>query len=110
MSRITLKSFMAFFSAWLLFFCLNSPVIFSQNLPSAISQTQDEFLEYHLRRGESLDDIAQLFRIPVAELAQLNKITDPTRLQINQTLKIPNIFARQVTAFREERDRLLAEK
>lgn len=110
MSRSALKSFAVFFPAWLWIFCLIAQVTSGQSLSPAMGQTQDEFLEYRLRRGESLDDVAQLFRIPVAELTQLNNITDPTRLQINQALKIPNAFARQVMAFREERDRLLAEK
>ena len=109
MPRIALKSFAVFFPVWFLL-CLISPVIAEQNPPLAISQTQDEFFEYRLRHGESLGDVAQLFRIPVTELTQLNNITDPTRLQINQALKIPNVFARQIIALREERDHLLAEK
>jgi len=110
MVRITLKSFVAFLSAGFLFLLVGFPPAYGQNGSATLAQPQDEFLEYHLRQGEALGDVARLFRIPVAELAQLNGINDPTRLQIDQALKIPNVFVRQVTELRGERDRLLAEK
>lgn len=110
MVRITLKSFVVFLSAGLLFFLAGFPLAHGQSSSTLLAQPQDEFLEYRLRQGEALGDVARLFRIPVAELAQLNGINDPTRLQIDQALKIPNIFARQVAELREERNRLLAEK
>jgi hypothetical protein len=68
-----------------------------------------ETLEYRLHKGESLADIARLFHLSPADLANANGITDPTRLQIAQPLKIPNVFARQVAQLREERDGLAAD-
>jgi murein DD-endopeptidase MepM/ murein hydrolase activator NlpD len=110
MVRITLKSFVALLPAGLLFFLVGFPLAYGQSSSPALGQSQAEFLEYRLRQGEALGDVAQLFRIPVAELAQLNGISDPARLQVGQALKIPNIFARQVTELQGERNRLLAEK
>jgi LysM repeat protein len=110
MVRITLKSFVALLSGGLLFFLISFPLAYGQSSSVALGQPQNEFLEYRLRQGEALGDAAQLFHIPVAELAQLNGISDPTRLQVGQALKIPNIFARQVTELKGERNRLLAEK
>jgi len=75
----------------------------------ATSQAQGDFLEYRLRSGESLSEVARLFRIPVEELAQANRIVDPTRLQAGQSLRVPNVFARQTAQLQGERDRLLAE-
>src|SRR5262249_7865480 len=51
-----------------------------------------------------------VFRLPVGELAQLNRIADPTRLQAGQLLKVPNAFARQVARAQAERNRFAAEK
>jgi hypothetical protein len=110
MARITLKSFVTLFSVGLLFFLAGFPTAYGQSISPAPGQPQEEFLEYRLRQGESLGDVAQLFRIPVTELARLNRITDPTRLQVEQALKIPNVFARQVAELRRERTQLLAEK
>ena len=70
----------------------------------------DEALEYRLHKGESLADIARVFHLSPEDLAQANGITDPTRLQIGQPLKIPNVFGRQAAQLRAERDGLAAEK
>jgi murein DD-endopeptidase MepM/ murein hydrolase activator NlpD len=110
MVRITRKRFATLFSAGFLFFFVGLPFAYDQNSSPTPGQPQAEFLEYRLRQGEALGDVARLFRIPVAELAQLNDISDPTRLQVGQALKIPNIFVRQVTELQGERTRLLAEK
>jgi hypothetical protein len=44
---------------------------------------------YVVQPGDTLNAIALLFDVPVAELMQVNGITDPTRLQIGQVLIIP---------------------
>ena len=80
-----------------------------QHLPAARPQPE-ETLAYRIHKGESLADIARVFHLSPDELAQANGITDPTRLQIAQPLKIPNVFARQAAQLREERDGLAAEK
>lgn len=76
----------------------------------AVSQVQENSFTYPVRPGESLSDVAHLFRIPVEELMRFNRIADPTRLRAGQSLQIPNVFARQTAQLQEERDRLLAEK
>src|SRR5262249_54756794 len=73
-------------------------------------QAQEEFFEYRLRPGESLGEVARVFHLPAEELARLNHITDPTRLQTGQLVKVPNAFARQVAQAQAERNRLAAEK
>jgi len=40
-------------------------------------------------KGESLDSIAKLHKTTIAELQSLNKITDPKKLQIGQSLLLP---------------------
>jgi LysM repeat protein len=80
-----------------------------QPLPAAPLQPA-ETLEYRLHKGESLADIARVFHLSPEVLAHANGITDPTRLQIAQPLKIPNVFARQVAQLQEERDGLAADK
>jgi murein DD-endopeptidase MepM/ murein hydrolase activator NlpD len=65
---------------------------------------------YPLRAGESLSDVARIFRVPVDELIERNAIRDPSRLQLGQTLRVPNAFAREIGDLRAERDRLSAQK
>ena len=110
MVRVTRKSFVTLFPAGLLFLFVGLPLAYGQSSSPTLGQPQAEFLESRLRQGEALGDVARLFHIPVAELGQLNGISDPTRLQVGQALKIPNIFVRQVTELQGERTRLLAEK
>jgi LysM repeat protein len=76
----------------------------------AVTPQPEATLEYRVHKGESLADIARVFHLASDELAQAHGITDPTRLQIAQPLKVPNVFARQAAQLREERDGLAAEK
>jgi len=80
-----------------------------QPLPAPTPQPEEP-LEYRLHKGESLADIARVFHLAPEDLAQANGITDPTRLQIEQLVKVPNVFARQVAQLRTERDGLAADK
>jgi LysM repeat protein len=82
----------------------------SNVVAQAQEQVQEEFLSYPLRSGEALSDVARLFRVPVEELIQINHVTDPSRLQVGQVLKVPNAFARQVSQLQKERDQLTGEK
>jgi LysM repeat protein len=75
--------------------------------PQLQESTHDEFLSYALRPGESLSDVARIFRAPLDELMQLNHITDPLRLQVGQVLKIPNVFAQQITQLQAEHAQLV---
>ena len=72
--------------------------------------SQDAYFNYPLRAGESLSDVARIFRIPVNELTELNQIRDATHLQLGQTIRVPDGFAREVAALRGERERLIADK
>ena len=100
--------------SWVLWVLVSMPVgwatVYGQETPTSADQVQEEFFEYRLRPGESLSDVARLFRLPVGELAQINRIADPTRLQAGQLLKVPNAFARQVAQVQAERNRFSAEK
>src|SRR6266478_2023022 len=100
--------------SWVLWALIAVPVgwttVYGQDTPTSANQVQEEFFEYRLRPGESLSEVGRLFRLPVEELAQLNRIADPTRLQAGQLVKVPNIFARQVAQIQAERNRFSAEK
>lgn len=100
--------------SWVLWALIAVPVgwatVYGQQTPTSADQVQEEFFEYRLRPGESLSEVARLFRLPVEELAQINRIADPIRLQAGQLLKVPNAFARQVAQIQAERNRFSAEK
>jgi len=70
----------------------------------------DEAFFYPLRSGESLNDVARIFRVPAQELAALNRIADPNRMQVGQTLRVPNAFAREVEQLRADREQLTGQK
>jgi murein DD-endopeptidase MepM/ murein hydrolase activator NlpD len=71
---------------------------------------RDEFFSYPLRSGESLNDVARIFRVPAQELATINRIADPNRLQLGQMIRVPNGFARETADLRAERQQLLEQK
>lgn len=77
---------------------------------AGVEPARQDFFYYPLRGGESLTDVSRIFRVPLQELTELNRIADPNRLPVGQTLKIPNAFALQAAALRGERDRLLEDK
>ena len=111
MSQLTLRGRVVSVFVWaLLLWPVGWAAAESHGQPPTAGPVQEEFLEYRLRPGESLGDVARLFHLSVEELAQINRITDPTRLQVGQPLKVPNVFARQAAQLQGERNRLLAEK
>ncbi|HKL20445.1 MAG TPA: peptidoglycan DD-metalloendopeptidase family protein [Tichowtungia sp.] len=59
---------------------------------------------YHtIQPGQTLYRIARAYEIPEAELARLNRIEDPTRLQVGQKLYIPGTsHLRQVSVAAQE--------
>jgi LysM repeat protein len=73
-------------------------------------ESQEQVFYYPLRAGESLSDVSRIFRVPVPDLIELNRITDPNRIPLGQSLKVPDSFARDALALAAERDRLLDEK
>jgi LysM repeat protein len=48
-----------------------------------------EGVSYTVQRGDTLSSIAQKHSARVADITNANKITDPTRIQVGQTLFIP---------------------
>lgn len=48
-----------------------------------------EGVSYTVQRGDTLSSIAQKHSARVADIVNANKITDPTRIQVGQTLFIP---------------------
>lgn len=69
--------------------------------------TSERAFHYTLRAGETLTDVARLFRVPVGDLMEQNRITDPDRLAVGMRVVVPNAFAQEVAALRAERARLL---
>jgi len=70
----------------------------------------ETFFAYPLRSGESLNDVARVFRVPAQELAELNHIGDPSRLQLGQLIRVPNVFARETAQLHAERQQLIDQK
>ena len=58
--------------------------------PPANAQNSAEYAEYVVQSGDNLWEIAQAHGTTVDELAVYNGISDPTSLQIGQTIKIPS--------------------
>ena len=65
----------------------------SEELPSAVAEptavVPGAELGYHVRKGDTLSTIAHNYGITLAELVNVNHLTNPNRLQINQRLVIP---------------------
>jgi hypothetical protein len=54
--------------------------------------------------------VARIFRVPAQELAAINRIADPSRLQLGQMIRVPNGFARETEQLRAERQQLIEQK
>ena len=74
------------------------------------SAAVDEFFLYPVRAGESLSDVAHTFHVSVQDLLAINHLADVDYLQIGQTIRIPNGFARETAVLRAEQARVLEEK
>jgi LysM repeat protein len=74
------------------------------------SGAADEFFLYSVRPGESLSDVAHTFHISVQDLTAINHLAEVDYLQIGQTIRVPNGFARETAELRAERERILGEK
>jgi hypothetical protein len=57
-----------------------------------------------------LNDVSRIFRVPVRELVEINRIADPNQMQTGQLIQVPDAFAQEAAALRSERDRLAAER
>ena len=80
--------------------------VFAQDVAPSAADT----FAYPLHAGESLGDVARIFRVPVADLLTLNRIQDPNRLALGQVLRVPDAFAREAAELRAREQSLVAEK
>jgi LysM repeat protein len=66
----------------------------------------DDYIVYQVRSGEDPSKVAHMFHITVEELLALNHITDPHRLSVGATLKIPDPRATRLAKLQREKDEL----
>lgn len=109
MSRMIIWSWVVCVCVWTFPPAVPAWAASTQEAPPVTEPLLEDVLVYRVRAGESLSEVARLFHVPAEQLVQLNHIEDPTRLQVGQSLKIPNAFAQQAAQLREENARLLAE-
>jgi LysM repeat protein len=55
--------------------------------------TKDEILGEKVKKGDSLFKIAKKMKVPVDVLAEFNGVTDPSKIQIGQTIRKPSIVS-----------------
>ena len=55
--------------------------------------TKDEILGEKVKKGDSLSKIAKKMKVPVDVLAEFNGVTDPSKIQIGQTIRKPSIVS-----------------
>ena len=70
--------------------------------PSPASDDQGS-IEYQLRASEDPSKVAKMFHVTLDELLALNHITDPRRLTVGTTLKIPDPRASMVKQLSAEK-------
>ena len=67
-----------------------APTLVPTEAPTTTSPTvAPSFATYAVQAGDTLGEIASRFGTTVSAISQVNNITDPTRLQIGQVLRIP---------------------
>jgi len=69
-----------------------TPSLVSTPIASRFDPINSQFPQpilHQVRRGETLDAIARRYGVTRSELIQLNQITNPNLIQVNQSLKIP---------------------
>jgi hypothetical protein len=88
------------------FIVLASAVLAPQPSPAqeaAVPADDQGFIEYQLRANEDPSKVARMFHVTVAELMELNHISDPHRLAVGATLKIPDPRAAAVQQLAAEK-------
>ncbi len=53
------------------------------------SSTKPEYITYTVKSGDTLDKIARSYNTTYQKIAQINGITNPNKISVGQTLKIP---------------------
>jgi hypothetical protein len=76
--------------------------------PTAPADDQG-FIEYQLRANEDPSKVARMFHVTVAELLALNHISEPRRLTVGTTLKIPDPRAAAMKRLSAEKQALEAQ-
>ncbi|MGB8954821.1 MAG: 3D domain-containing protein [Tumebacillaceae bacterium] len=66
-------------------------------LQNVVAQNVPDTLTYKVQSGDSLSRIANLFGSAVDVLMQLNSITNPHLLSVNQEIKVPNLEKKLLT-------------
>src|ERR1043166_4625258 len=70
---------------------------------AAAAPEEQNHIVYELRAGEDPSKVARMFHVTLDELLALNHITDPHRLSVGATLKIPDPRATLVAELRAEK-------
>ncbi|MDQ8201615.1 LysM peptidoglycan-binding domain-containing protein [Pelagicoccus sp. SDUM812003] len=55
----------------------------------SIPSGEPQYVDYRIRNGDSLSDIAQRFRTSPSQLASLNDIRNPSRIRVGQVIRVP---------------------
>jgi hypothetical protein len=55
----------------------------------AAPEEKPEYVEYTIKRGDTVSEIALKYKVKTAELLEFNGIADPRKIGIGQVLKIP---------------------
>lgn len=94
--------FSVFIGAWLLIPVLGAAAA-EQPQGDAGGIGNESYIEYQLRPNEDPSKVARMFHVTVEDLLALNKISDPRRLTVGATLKIPDPRATLVQQLRAEK-------
>lgn len=71
-----------------------------------VRHADQDYIDYQLRAGEDPSKVAQMFGVTVEQLLSLNHVSDPRRLAVGATLKIPDPRATSLQQLRVEKDAL----
>ena len=67
----------------------NTEVIPDTTKPENIDENSNSYINYRIRRGDTLYKIAQKYNTTVNEIVKINKIQNPNKIYIGDTLLIP---------------------
>ncbi len=69
-------------------------------------EDEDNYILYQVRPGEDPSKVAHMFHLTVEELLAINHISDPHRLSVGATLRIPDPRATRLAQLQKEKDGL----